>query len=166
MLGALAAIGLLVVGTLGYLELGLAPVAADVEPWAWESSLVTAAVRASVQRRAAGSQNPLPDSDATLIAGGKLYMSDCVGCHGAPGKPPSDFGASFFPRVPQFPKVGTGYSQPELFWVARHGVRMTGMYPQSPGYSDAELWSLAAFISRIRDLPPAVAKGIEPKASK
>jgi mono/diheme cytochrome c family protein len=165
-LGAVAAVGLLVAGTLGYFELGFAAVAADAESPAWESNLMTAAVHASVLRRAESSENPLPNSDATLLAGGKLYMHDCVGCHGAPGRPPSEFGATFSPRVPQFPKVGSQYSQAQLFWVAQHGVRMSGMYPQSPDYSVSELWSLAAFISRIRDLPPSVAKAIEPQASK
>ena len=37
---------------------------------------------------------------------------------------------------------------------------MSGMYPQSSAYSDSQLWSLAAFIHRIRDLPPGVADAI------
>jgi len=163
--GAVSAIVVLAVGVLGYLELGFASVAADARPSAWEASLMTSAVHASVRRRAPTIENPLPRSDDTLIAGGRLYMNDCVGCHGAPGQPPSDFGATFYPRVPQFPRMGSQYSEAQLFWVAKHGVRMSGMYPQSPGYSDSQLWSLASFISRIRDLPPAVAKAVQPPAS-
>lgn len=164
-LGAVAAILALSLGVVGYLELGLAPVAADAKPSAWETGLMTSSVHASVRKRAPAIENPLPRTDDTLIAGGKLYMNDCVGCHGAPGQPPSDFGSTFYPRVPQFPETGSQYAEAELFWVAKHGVRMSGMYPQSPNYSDAKLWSLAAFISRIRSLPPAVARAIQPPAS-
>lgn len=159
-LGSFAAIVVLAVGAFGYLELGFAPMAADVQPPAWEAALMISAVHASVRRRAPAIENPLPHSDDVLVAGGKLYMDDCVGCHGAPGEPPSHFGATFYPRVPQFPQIGSQYSQAELFWVAKHGIRMSGMYPQAPHYSDSDLWKLAAFIGRMRNLPPSVAKAI------
>lgn len=164
--GILGAVALLGLSLAVYLGGGFMEVAADARPAAWEAGLMTAAVHASVRRRAPALRNPLPDRDETLIAGGKLYMQDCLGCHGAPAQPPSDFGATFYPPAPQFPRVGSRYSEAQLFWVAKHGIRMTGMYPQAPSYSDSRLWSLAAFIARITNLPPAVAKSIRPPASK
>jgi mono/diheme cytochrome c family protein len=158
--GSLCAMALVTITLAVYLGFGFMEVAADAPPSAWETGLMTPAVRASVRRRAPAMQNPLPISDATLAAGGKLYMNDCVGCHGAPEKPPSDFGLGFYPPAPQFPHNGSQYSAAELFWVAKHGIRMSGMYPQAPHYSDSQLWSLASFIGRIRNLPPAVAKAV------
>jgi hypothetical protein len=38
------------------------------------------------------------------------------------------------------------------------------MSAQGSSYSDDHLWQLAAFISRITNLPPRVRAGIEPKA--
>ena len=67
--------------------------------------------------------------------------------------------------APQFSHAGSRYSQAELFWVAKHGIRMSGMYPQAPHYSDADLWRLAAFIGRIGNLPPAVAKALRAPSS-
>ena len=90
-----------------------------------------------------------------MIAGGKLYLNDCVGCHGAPGKPPSDFGATFYPPAPQLARDGTTYSEPEIYWVAKHGIRRTGMSEQGSTYTDEHLWQLAAFISHITALPAA-----------
>jgi len=165
--GSLCALALLAIATATYLGLGLMEVAADAKPAAWEAGLMPAAVHASVRRRAAAMQtmqNPLPHVDATLVAGGKLYMNDCVGCHGAPGHP-SDYGVTFSPPAPQFAQAGSQYSDAELFWVAKHGIRMSGMYPQSPHYSDSDLWRLTAFIARIGNLPPVVAKAIQPPAS-
>src|ERR1700684_2839656 len=106
-------------------------------------------------------QNPLPNSDDTLIVGGKLYLNDCVGCHGEPGQPPGEFGATFYPPAPQFPSAGTQFSEVQIFWVAKNGIRMTGMYPQGASYSDSQLWSLAAFIRRGRNLPAAVVLAIK-----
>ena len=162
--GSLCALALLAITAAAYLGLGLMEVAADAKPAAWEAGLVPAAVRASVRRRATAMQNPLPHADANLVAGGKLYMNDYVGCHGAPGHR-SDYGVTFFPPAPQFAQAGSQYSDAELFWVAKHGIRMSGMYPQSPHYSDSDLWRLVAFIGRIGNLPPAVAKAIQPPAS-
>ena len=159
--GAIAAIVVLAVGTLGYLGLGFAPVGADAEPPAWEAGLMNSTVHASVRRSAPRMQNPLAPTEETLIAGGKLYLDDCVGCHGAPGKPASAFGATFYPPVPQFPSIGTQYPEAEVFWVAKHGIRRTGMSPQGPYYTDTELWTLSAFITRIKNLSPGVLNGIQ-----
>lgn len=158
--GSLCAAALLGLALAVYLGGGFMEVAADAAPPAWEAALMTSAVHASVRRRAPALRNPLPAGDATLIAGGKLYMNDCAGCHGAPGQPPSDFGATFYPRAPQLPRVGSRYTEAQLFWVAKHGIRMSGMYPQALSYSDSRLWSLAAFIARITNLPPAVAQAL------
>jgi len=157
--GCLAAIVIVVIGTLAYLGLGLASVGADAKPPAWEAGLMNSAVHASVRQRASRIENPLSPTNETLIAGGKLYLDDCVGCHGAPGKPPSAFGASFYPPAPQFPLIGTQYSEAEVFWVAKHGIRRTGMFPQ-PWYTDTELWTLSAFITRIESLSPNVMQAI------
>ena len=81
---------ILVVGALGYLTLGLADVRADVPMPGWFARLYSTGIHASVRRTAPQAPNPLPPGDETLIAGGKLYLNDCVGCHGEPGKPPSD----------------------------------------------------------------------------
>ena len=162
--GALSAFALVGIVLAAYLGFGFMEVAADVKPPAWEVGLMTSSLRTSVRRQAPKVPNPLPDSEATIIAGGKLYMDECVGCHGEPGQPPSPFGLSFYPPVPQFPQVGSQYSQAELFWVAKHGIRMSGMFPKSPHYSDDDLWKLVSFISQIRNLTPSVKTAIQSSA--
>jgi mono/diheme cytochrome c family protein len=158
---------LLTLGALGYLRLGLANVAADAPTPAWQIQWMFSSAHASIRRAVpAGLKNPHPIDDDALIAGGTLYLNDCVGCHGAPGKPPSDFGATFYPPAPQLARDGTRYSEAEIYWVAKHGIRRTGMSAQSSSYSDDHLWLLAAFISRITSLPPRVRAGIEAKAGK
>jgi mono/diheme cytochrome c family protein len=160
-LGALAAVVVLALGALGYFGLGFAAVGADAKPSAWEARLMDSAVHASVRRQAPRVQNPLAPRDETLIAGGRLYLNDCVGCHGAPGGPSTKFPITFYPQVPQFPLVDTKYLEAEVFWVAKHGIRRTGMFPQGSNYTDTELWSLSAFITRIKNLSPGVLQGIQ-----
>jgi mono/diheme cytochrome c family protein len=68
-----------------------------------------------------------------------------------------------YPAAPQLPHVGTQYSEPELYWIVKHGVRMTGMSAYGPFYSEKELWSLAAFLRRIDKLSPEMIEKIKSK---
>lgn len=156
----------LVVGTLVYLRLGLLDVRSDARISDMTARVLYSGIHLSVRRTAPKVQNPLPRNDQTLIAGGKLYLNDCVGCHGEPGKPPSDFGATFYPPAPQFPSAGTKYSEAEVFWVAKHGIRRTGMAAQASTYSDLQLWTLATFIGHLPNLPPHVLEGIQQNPAK
>jgi mono/diheme cytochrome c family protein len=161
-LGFLAMIVALACGSLGYLRLGLAELRADVNTPGWEGQLVKFAERASVRSGAAQLQNPISPTDENLIAGGKLYVNACAGCHGKPGKPP-DNSPGYLPP-PQFVQAGTQYSEPELFWIVKHGIRRTGMSAYGPLFdSDEQLWLLATFVKRINNLPPTVLVGIQAK---
>jgi mono/diheme cytochrome c family protein len=163
-LGFLVGALVLLLSVFAYVRLGLADVAADTLIPAWRARWMLSSVHASIRRTLPRDlKSPLPPSDEVLIAGGKLYLNDCVGCHGAPGKP-SDFGATFYPPAPQLARDGTTYSEPEIYWVAKHGIRRTGMSEQGSSYSDEHLWQLAAFIGHVTTLPPQVRSALEPSA--
>jgi mono/diheme cytochrome c family protein len=159
--GLLLGVILLGFGMLVYLRLGLVGVRADAPVPHWVARLLYTGIHGSVRRSVSEARSPGPAGDDTLIAGGKLYLNDCVGCHGEPGKPPSEFGRTFYPPVPQFPHQGTDYSVAEVFWIAKHGIRRTGMAAQSSSYTDPQLWTVATFITRMRNLPPNVVKAIQ-----
>jgi len=152
---------------LGYLRVGLADFRADAPADPWVNRWMVSGVHASVRRSVSPDlKSPLPADDETLIAGGKLYLNDCIGCHGAPGKPASDFGATFYPPAPQLARDGTQYTEAEIYWIAKHGIRKTGMSAQASSYSDQQLWLLSRFISHITNLPPRVRGRIEEKTDK
>jgi mono/diheme cytochrome c family protein len=155
LLGVMATILVLMVGGLWYLRFGFAEVAADLPPAAWEKSLMSAAVHASVRRRAPEIANPIPPTDENLIAGGKLYLEGCAGCHGTPGKPEAA-GDELYPPIPQLPSAGTEYTEAQIFWVAKHGIRFSGMFANGKFNSDEKLWKMAAYLKRIKALPPHV----------
>lgn len=160
MLGFLITIVLIPAGIAGYLRLGLADVRGDVNPPAWQDAAMHFAVRASVRRRAAGMQGPPSHTDADLIAGGKLYLNGCAGCHGALSSRPLTHPLSSPP--PRFALSGTQYSEPELFWIIKHGIRRTGMSAYGD-YNDRQTWTLAEFVQRMKDLPPSVRTALEPR---
>ncbi len=160
--GFLAAIVIPPIGCVLFFVLGFSRIGADSAPSASETAILQSAVRHSVQRSARDvSSPPLADEDA-IVAGGKLYVAGCAGCHGQLGKPFRE-DRDHFPPVPQLPHVGTQYSEPELYWIVKHGIRMTGMSAYGPFYSEKQLWSLAVFLQHINHLPPETIDAIRKK---
>lgn len=167
LLGVVTTLMVLAVGGFVYLRSGLAEVRADRPPSRFEAYLMSSAVHASVKRHAPDVANPVPPTDENLIAGGKQYLGECAGCHGTPGKP-DRFPHSLFPDAPQFPVIGTAYSEAQVFWVAKHGIRHSGMFVNGLWDSDEELWRLTSYVKRMNALPPRVQEELarKPKPSQ
>lgn len=161
--GFLAGTFALVLAVLVVARLGLADVRADAAIPSWYDHWLSTSIHRSVQREASALPTLAPATDEELTAGGKLFLTDCAGCHGEPGKPPSDFGVTFYPRAPQLALTGTSYTPTQIYWIEKNGIRRTGMASQSDSYSDEKLRLLAAFISRMRTLPPGVDSAIHAK---
>jgi mono/diheme cytochrome c family protein len=164
--GVLFTVLLVLVGGLAYLRFGFAEVRADFPPSKWEKALMFSSVHASVRRRAPDIPNPVPATDENLIAGGKIYLDGCAGCHGTPGKPDTS-SDSLYPPIPQLAETGTTYTEAQIFWVAKHGIRLSGMFANGKWDSDEKLWTVAAYLKRIKSLPPKVEQQLaKPKPPK
>ena len=152
LLGVVTTLLILAIGGFLYLKLGLAEVRGDIPPSRWERALMSSAAHASVRRRAPEIPNPVAPTDENLIAGGKLYLNECAGCHGTPGKP-NESSDALYPPIPDLPAAGTKYSEAQIFWIAKHGIRLSGMFANGKWDSDEKLWTITAYISRIKSLP-------------
>ena len=162
--GILFTCALVFLGGFLYLRLGFAEVRGDIPPSRLETWLLQPAVHASVRREAPELPNPVPLTDENLIAGGKMYLNECAGCHGEPGKS-EKYSDVLFPPIPHFPTAGTPYTESQIFWVAKHGIRRTGMFANGKWDADEKLWTIAAFIARIKSLPPQVQEALKPKSA-
>lgn len=142
--------------------MGFGEARGDLPPSRLEKALLARAIHASVRREAPEMTNPFPPTDENLIAGGKTYFNECSGCHGEPGKP-NKYPGVLFPDAPELPRIGTEYTEAQVFWVAKHGIRRTGMFANGMWDSDEKLWKAAAFIKRMNALSPAVKAALEQK---
>lgn len=166
-LGVLTTLFVLVVGCFLYLRLGWAEVRADLPPSSVESYVMRAAVHASVLREAPEQPNPVQPTNENLIAGARMFISNCSGCHGSPLRPHEDLSSSLFPPIPQLARVGTDLSEAQVFWVAKHGIRRSGMFANEKFYPDQDLWTMAAFVKRMANLPPEVREALaKPEGAK
>jgi len=111
-------------------------------------------MRSSVQRQAADIEVPagvdLQDPALADRAFGH-YSVACTSCHGAPGVDASPW---LVLNPPAEPLVDTAerWSDAELYWIVKHGIKMTGMPALGPTHSEDDLWAIAAFVRQLPDM--------------
>ena len=111
---------------------------------------------ASVERRAVNIQNPVDSSDASLIAGMKMYQANCASCHGDVNHPRGALADAFYPRAPQFVEDSPDMSENQNLYIIQHGVRLSGMPAWKQSLSDRQMWQVTTFLSHMDKLPPSV----------
>ncbi len=118
------------------------------EPGRAETYMATKAKRWLIGRSARGPLPTAPPNDRASIAVGQiLYRGECASCHGLDGRTPSDIGRAMYPRTPDLgsPAVQQ-WSDAELFWIIKNGIRLSGM----PGFgrtkSDEQIWHLVHYV--------------------
>jgi mono/diheme cytochrome c family protein len=142
---------LLIVGLAlgGVVYAGLYDVAATTPHWPFTAWLLETARTRSITARAAEIQTPRGlDDPAKVVIGVEHYAAHCAVCHGAPGVPKGDIALGLYPPPPDLAKAAPLYSPAELFWIVKHGIKMTGM-PAWNDHSDGELWSTVAFLEKL-----------------
>ena len=82
-----------------------------------------------------------------------FYNEACVYCHGAPGKNPTDIGRrNGIPSRPKFPyRWGWAGRAANCSWIAKHGIRMTGMPAFGSTTGMKKIWKVVAFVQRLTD---------------
>jgi thiosulfate dehydrogenase len=145
-------------GGYAILRAGLIPANADANPGPLETWAAHTSLDASLARDAPNRPNPVPLTDANLVAGIDLYGQHCAICHGtAKGEASaSAIAKGEYPAPPQLATDGVeddpeGYS----FWKIAHGIRWTGMPAWRGKLNDEQIWTLALFLKHMDKLPPA-----------
>jgi cytochrome c553 len=155
-LGALAAYVFAALVLVSFAKLGVLPVQADVSPSALETTLLVSALHASVARHAPNGGNPMPTSEDNLMAGAKLYRQMCSRCHGLSKDSDNIYGRSFYPPAPHLGLNRTTYTDTEMFWVIKHGIRNTAMLAWGNLLSDDEIWQVVTLLREFDSLPDSV----------
>jgi mono/diheme cytochrome c family protein len=109
----------------------------------------------SVERRAAAVPAHAAPSEAVPPRGAVAYHEMCVSCHGAPGVARSEIGSGMAPRPVDLVQVAPRWSDREVFWIVKHGMRLVGMPAFGPTHGDDEIWDIVTF---VRTLPTLSAR--------
>lgn len=103
----------------------------------------------SVSSRAADIAIPETFTDAAIREGAGNYKSMCQHCHGGPGVQKSEWAKGMLPQPPHLPDVVSELQTNEIYWIVKHGIKMTGMPSFGATHSDDALWSIVAFVKRL-----------------
>jgi mono/diheme cytochrome c family protein len=109
-------------------------------------------VRQASVARHANDTPPMSLEDAAVVQEGARAYSErgCVNCHGGPGVNWQKFSEGLRPDPPDLKEIAPERQPRELFWVIKHGIKMTGM----PSFGaievpDREIWAIAAFVKKL-----------------
>jgi mono/diheme cytochrome c family protein len=155
LIGAGIAILLVVpLGAFAFIKSGLYNVAAShphtrLTEWITHETMIH-----SVRRRAAGIAAPRGVAAREVAAGFCTYETHCVACHGAAGVAREPWVAGLEPAPPYLLDASEKFTPSELFWIAKNGIKMTGMPSWRDSLSDRELWGVVAWLEASRTLPP------------
>lgn len=108
----------------------------------------------SVHRRARRIEAPARVSAAQVRRGFCQYEAHCVACHGAPAVARQQWVDGMEPSPPYLLDVTQRFPPPQLFWIAKNGIKMTGMPAWRNAMSDREIWDVVAWLEASRELPP------------
>ena len=84
------------------------------------------------------------------------YHEMCRLCHGAPGYPAKEFAGGLYPAPPDMTSghLQKELSQAEIYWIAKNGIKLTGMPSFGPTHDDKELRGLVALATKIPQMSP------------
>jgi len=154
----------------GGLYLGMArgwyPVGADNEPTKFERQMAHMAMEAYVEKHAPKQENPIQLTNENLIEGAEEYEEHCAICHGGAKSRISPLAGKFNPPVPQLINRVPLDADANLFWITKHGIRLTGMPGWGGLMDDDEMWKIVAFIKNSNKLPPEVQTAWQAMANK
>ena len=130
------------------------PLSALPEPGRLETALATRAKHYLVHRNSREGIPPAPaDRQASTKEGERLFGTECGACHGNSGHNPTDAGRWMYPRAADLTsRESQSYSDPEVFWIIKNGIRLSGMPAFGKVESDDHIWDLVFY---LRTLPKA-----------
>lgn len=92
------------------------------------------------------------NSPNRVALGAAHYANVCANCHGTPGTGQNPIALAMTPRPPYLPAQIKELSDPEIFWVLKHGVKYSAMPGWPTQMRDDEIWSMVAFVKTLPDL--------------
>ena len=119
-------------------------------------STIERTMHQSVRLRARHIQPPADlDANATRVQRGAACFRDkCEQCHGGPGVAPREMALSMQPLPGPLIDARHKWQARELYWITRHGIKMSGMPAWQHRLPDEDLWAIVAFTRTLPWLSP------------
>jgi thiosulfate dehydrogenase len=156
-LGVVVGIGLVVLASYLFVTRGGIFMGTDTKPLPLEQTIAGAAITASIGK-SADDPSPLPADETNLLAGAKIYMQACAGCHGRLDQASSG-AKGFYPLPPHLLPPDTGVTDDAVgatHWAVKNGIRFSAMPSFNQKLSDSEIWQVSLLLRNADKLPASV----------
>lgn len=132
-----------------YAYFGIYNVAASNPRHGINEWFLSSTMDASVKRHSQGITAPLIDKPDMIAAGTQYYSSLCVDCHGGPLARREIFAKGLNPNPPDLEKAVSDWTNPQLFWIVKNGVKMTGMPAFGANFNDNQIWEIVSYLRTL-----------------
>ena len=137
-----------------FIYVGAYNIAADAPHWKWVYNTLDSLRENSIAARARGIKSPADLGDPKRVAAGAgLYNEMCTGCHLGPGLEKSEMSQGLYPPAPELAR-GTSHTPEQMFWIIKHGVKLSAMPAWGKTHDDQLIWDMVAFLQKLPKMTP------------
>ena len=115
-------------------------------------SLLEQGMAYSVRNHSSEVKVPPLGAAQQLRQGALVYSAHCAQCHGGPGFAQAKIGQSMQPLPGPLVDAATRWQPRELYWITKHGIKMSGMPAWQFHLNETELWAVVAFMQVLPTL--------------
>lgn len=149
-----AALVLGVLGGAAFIYFGVYNIAATEQHTRVTYHLMHTAMKRSVAMRAKDVNPPDLRDPQRQQRGLVLFRDHCVQCHGGPGVAPEPFALGLRPAPVNLVQTARDWPAREIYWVVKHGIKMTGMPGWQFRMTENDLWDVVAFVDAMTTMSP------------
>jgi len=118
----------------------------------------------SVRTRAALTAPEEPIDRGGLVSAAGHFAAACASCHGAPGRRPSPVMQAATPHAPDLQKNALLWTDKQLNWILRHGVKFSGMPAWGARDRPDEVARMVAFVRALPSMTTAQYRALTEQA--
>ncbi|RXD05791.1 c-type cytochrome [Sphingomonas sp. UV9] len=139
---------------------GVFNIAASSGHWKITDWFLHWTMRNSVRTYAAVTAPDDPKAKDGLVSAAGLFKASCASCHGAPGVRPLPVMQAATPPAPDLSINAREWTDKQIFWILKHGVKYTGMPGWAAKDRDDEVRRMVAFVRLLPDMSPATYRSL------
>lgn len=147
-------LGVLAIGAAFFIWSGIYNIGADDPHWSTTHTIIETLRERSIESRMQDVQVPDLDDRRRIALGAVNYSAMCTGCHLSPGVDDTEIRPGLYPMPPNLTQ--TEAEDPRrMFWVIKHGIKMTAMPAWGKTHTDEQIWNMVAFVQKLPGMTPA-----------
>jgi cytochrome c553 len=134
---------------------GIIPIDASSGHWAITKAFLQFSKKRSVSMHSRGLDVPPLERPSLVARGAAHFEIGCRSCHGSPEQRAPRVAQKMLPVPPDLAVTSPKWRPEQLFYMVKHGIKLTGMPAWPSAKRDDEVWAMVAFLRVLPQLDAA-----------